>query len=151
MDKDLLDRDFVTKKLIELEDQSRRNNFRIDGVEETPNETWDVCKEKVQSIIKEELGITAEIELDRCNRTSKLKKNQPKPRTIVCRFLRYKDKEKTFKNSKKLKDTGIFIFEDFCKETVELRKSLWQEVLEHHGQGWITYLNYRQVLVRDRR
>ena len=52
----------------------RRNNLRIDHVKETPNETWDVCKGKVQSIIKEELGITAEIELDRCHRTGKLKK-----------------------------------------------------------------------------
>ena len=52
----------------------RRNNLRIDNVKETPNETWDVCKVKAQSIIKEELGITAEIELDRCHRTGKLKK-----------------------------------------------------------------------------
>ena len=87
MDEDLLDLDFVTEKLIELEDWSRRNSLRINGVEETPNETWDVCEEKVQSITKEELGITAEIELDRCHHTSKLKKNQSKPRTIVCRFL----------------------------------------------------------------
>ena len=74
MDEDLLDPDIVTKKLIGLEDQSRRNNPRIDVVEETLNETWDACEEKVQSIIKEELGITAEIELDRCHRTGKLKK-----------------------------------------------------------------------------
>ena len=106
----------------------RQNNRRISGVEETPNETWDISKEKVQSIIKEKLGITVEIELDRCHRTGKFKINQSKPRTIVCRFLRFKDKEKNFKNSRKLKDTGIFIFEDFCKETVELQKLLLQEL-----------------------
>ena len=89
-------------------------------MKETPNETWDVCKVKAQSIIKEELGITAEIELDRCHRTGKLKKNQSKPRTIVSRFLRFKDKEKFFKYLQKLKDTGIFIFEDVFKETVAL-------------------------------
>ena len=120
MYEDLLDPDFVTEKLIELEDRSRQDNLRIDGVEETPNETWDICEEKVQSIIKEELGITAEIELDHCHRTGKFKKNQSKPRIIVCRFLRFKDNGKLFKIQKKLKDTGIFIFEDFCKETVEL-------------------------------
>ena len=134
--------------MIELEDRSRQNNLRINGVEETPNERWDG---KVQSIIKEELEITAEIELERCHRTGKFKKNQSKPRTIVCEFLRFKGKEKTFKNSKKSKDTGIFIFEDFCKETVELRKSLWQEVLEHRWQGRIAYQNNRQVVGRDRR
>ena len=131
LDEDLLDLDFVTKKLIELEDQLCRNNLRNDGVEETPNQTWDAFEEKFQSTIKEELGITAEIELGCYHRTGKLKNNQSKSRTIVCRFLRFKGKEIFLKNSKKLKDTGYFICEDFCKETVELRKSLWQEVLEH--------------------
>ena len=145
---DLLDPDFVTEKLKELEDRSRRNNLRIDGVEETPNETWDVCEEKVQSIIKEELGIAGEIELDRCHLTCKFKKSQSKPRTIVCKFLRFKDKENFLKDSKKLKDTVISIFEDFYKEAVELRKSLWQEVLEHRRQGRIAYLNYRQVVCK---
>ena len=148
MGEDLLDPDFVAEKLIELEDRSWQNNLRINGVKETPNKTWDVCEEKVHSIIKEEFEITAEIELDRFHCTSKFKKNQSKPRTIVCRFLRFKDKEKILKNSKKLKDTGIFIFEDFCKETVELRKSLWQEVLEHCRQGRIAYLNYKQVICK---
>ena len=41
LDEDLLDPDFVTEKLIELEDRSRQNNLRINGVEETPNERWD--------------------------------------------------------------------------------------------------------------
>ena len=148
---DLLDSEYVMGKLIELEDRSRRSNLRIDGVEETPNETWDICEGKVQDIVKSKLGITAEIEFDRCHRNSKFKKNQAKPRTIVCRLLRFKDKEKILQNSKKLKNTGTFIYEDFCKETMELRKSLWEEVLEHRRQNKIAYLNYRQVVVRGRR
>ena len=98
LDEDLLDPDFVTEKLIELEDRSRQNNLRINGVEETPNETWDICEEKVQSIVKEELGIIAEIEMNRFHCNGKLKRNQSKPRTIVCRFLRFKDKEKILKD-----------------------------------------------------
>ena len=42
LDENLSDPDFVTKKLIEMEDKSRQNNLRIDGVEETLSETWDV-------------------------------------------------------------------------------------------------------------
>ena len=106
----LLDPEYVMGKLIELEDRSRRNNLRIDGMEETPNETWNVCEGKVQDIVKNKLGITAEIEFDRCHRTCKFKKNQAKPRTIVCRLLRFKDKEKILQNSKKLKNTGTFIY-----------------------------------------
>ena len=36
---DVLDPDYVTNKLIELEDWSRRNNIRIDGIEDDQNET----------------------------------------------------------------------------------------------------------------
>ena len=57
-----------------------------------------------------------------------MKKNQSnndrrsRPRTIVCKLLRFKDKQKIIQNSKKLKDTGIFFYEDFCKDTMDLRK-----------------------------
>ena len=43
---DLLDSDYDTGKLIELQDRSRRNKLLIPGVEETPNETWDICEKK---------------------------------------------------------------------------------------------------------
>ena len=33
-----LDSGFIEDKLIDLEDQSRRNNLRIDGIKERPNE-----------------------------------------------------------------------------------------------------------------
>ena len=39
IEKDLLDPDDVSAKLVELEDRSQRNNLRIDGFQETPNET----------------------------------------------------------------------------------------------------------------
>ena len=57
-------------------------------------------------------------------------------------FLRSKDKHKVLQNSKKLRNTGIFFYEDFSKATMELRKFLWEEVL-------IAYLNYRSIVVKD--
>ena len=38
---DVLDPDYATNKLIELEDRSRHNNIRIDGIEEEQYETLD--------------------------------------------------------------------------------------------------------------
>ena len=55
---DLLDPTFVMEKLTELEDRSRRNNVRIDGIPETPNETWENCEEEVRKIIRNKLDIT---------------------------------------------------------------------------------------------
>ena len=64
----------MTNKLIELEDRSRRNNIRIDGIEEEQYETWDRCEEKVQKVIKDKLGIEDEVEIDHCYRMKKVEK-----------------------------------------------------------------------------
>ena len=58
--------------------------------------------------------------------------------------------KKILQNAKKLKDTGIFIYEDFCSDTMELRKSLWEKVLEYHQQGKYVYLNYRTIVARNK-
>ena len=125
-----------------------RNNLRIDGIEEEPNETWEECEENVQQMIKEKLGITEPIEIDRCHRISKQKKPN-RPRTVICRITKFKDKQKILKNAKHLKGSGIYIYEGFCKETIELRKTLWDQVLEYRRQNKFAYLNYRSIVVRD--
>ena len=47
----------------------------------------------------------------------------------------------------KLKNLGIYIYEDFWKDTMEIRKSLWKEVLNYRCQRKFTYLNYRSAVV----
>ena len=59
----LLDPTFVMEKLTELEDRSRRNNVRIDGIPETSNETWESCEEEVRNFIKNKLDVTDDIEI----------------------------------------------------------------------------------------
>ena len=59
------------------------------------------------------------------------------PRTIICRLFRFKDKQIIIQGSKKLKNTGIFIYENFCKDTMDLRKQLWEKVLEHQANNKI--------------
>ena len=84
---DLLDPKYVSSKLIELEDRSRRNNLRIDGINEKPNETWDECEARVQELTEVNLGITDTIESERCHRTSaqtNSSKNQNHSQTIIC-------------------------------------------------------------------
>ena len=48
----------------------------------------------MQDIVENKLGTTTEFEFDRCHRTGKFKRNQSKPRRIVCRLLRFKDIKK---------------------------------------------------------
>ena len=62
------------------------------------------------------------------------------PQAIICKETKFNDKQKTLKNVKSLKDTGIFIYEDFCKDTMEVRKKLWNQVLEYRKQNKMQYL-----------
>ena len=58
----------MKKKLIELEDRSRRNNLRVDGIKERPNETWEDYENKLHTLFKESLGIEEEIAIERAHR-----------------------------------------------------------------------------------
>ena len=131
----ILDPNDVSSKIIESGDRSRRNNLRIDGIEEKPNETWEDCEIEIQELIKNKLEMNEHIESDRCHRLSK-KKNQNRPRIIICWITKFKENR-------------ISIYEDFCKDTMELRKELWQEMLEYRRQNKFAYLNYRSIVVRD--
>ena len=50
------------------------------------------------------------------------------------------------KNAKKLKNTNIFIDENFSPKAMEYRKQLWEEVKELCRKSSIAYLNYRLVV-----
>ena len=49
--------DYFKNKLTILEDLSRRNNIRIEGILGSENEGWDVTEEKLRKVIKGELDI----------------------------------------------------------------------------------------------
>ena len=108
-----------------MDDRSRRNNLRIDVVDEKPSKTWDECEARVQELIEVNLGRTDTIEFEKYHRISaqtNSSKNQNRSRTIICKATKFKDKQKILKSAKCLKDTGISMYEGFCKDTMDLRK-----------------------------
>ena len=92
------------------------------------------------------------MEIDRCHRVkSRNQSGQPqgRPHTIIYQFNKFKDKQQILNKAKKLKDTGIYIYEDFSKDTMDLRKTLWEKVLQYRRQNKLACLNYRSTIVRD--
>ena len=54
-------------KLEALENHSRRNNVRVNGIPESvERETWESIKSKVKDVINDKLGIAADIERAHC-------------------------------------------------------------------------------------
>ena len=47
----------LKEKLRDMEDRSRRNNLRIDGIVEDYDETWEVMEKKVQSMFINKLNL----------------------------------------------------------------------------------------------
>ena len=117
-------------KLRQLEDRQRRNNLRIDGLDDNENESWDDTD--ATEMFEHCLGVTGVI-IERAHRTGdkerrKKEGNYVRPRTIVLKLLNYKDKTRILRNVKKLKGTGIFINEDYSHETLLIRKQLFEEM-----------------------
>ncbi|XP_057304910.1 uncharacterized protein LOC130641911 [Hydractinia symbiolongicarpus] len=116
----------LKEKLREMEDRSRRNNLRIDGLAEHEKGSWEDCKQKVKNLLKQKLNLE-NIIIERIHRVRPMTEKEG-PRTIVAKLLNWEDKEAILMNAKKLKNTCIYIYEDFSAATRLIRKEKWIEV-----------------------
>ena len=114
---------------------------------------------KVQEMFRMKMRTEENIEIDRGHRIILEKKDHciiPKkkdpthPKNIICRLTKFKEKQKILINAKVLKDTSIFIYENYCKDTMSVRKKLREQVLNYHKQDKIAYLDYRSIVVRNK-
>ncbi|XP_065642544.1 uncharacterized protein LOC136074167 [Hydra vulgaris] len=138
----------LKKKSIDLENRSRRNNLRIDGIKENPEENWSDCEKAVKDIFKTKLNILSEVVVERAHRVGAVKDNKT-PRSIVLKLLNYHDKNKILSSVNKLKGTGIYIKEDYPKETMLERKKLWEEVKRLRNEGKFAVIKFDKIYCRD--
>lgn len=74
-----------------LESQSRRENLKFFGIEESRKESWDESENKVRKYIAEGLNIDdTSIQIERAHRLG----GSSTPRPIIVKFSFFKDKEK---------------------------------------------------------
>ena len=139
----------IENKLVDLEDRSRRNNLRINGIKEGKNETWEEFEERVNCFLEEKLNIdTSEIWIERAHRVGE--KTNGQERQVVVLFNSYKNKLDILRNCKRLKGTNFSVFENFSKETASIRKEKWKEVPKNRQNGKISSLQYKTVICKER-
>ena len=102
------------------EDYSRRNNVRIAGLQELQAETWEQTIVEISKLLEEKLQLP-NIEMERAHRIGQRRDNQP--RQVIARFARYSDREAVIRNAAKLRGTKIYINEDLCPASQELRRA----------------------------
>ena len=148
----------LVNKLTELEDRSRRNNLRIDGIVEDDNETWDESETKVRQIIRNDLDIedADNIQIERAHRSGKSNGRDGSrniKRTIIVRFLNYKDKEVILSKyrSKQLWKKNIYFNEDFSERTLAVRKDLFRRAKDIRANGGYAKVVYNKLITRDPR
>ena len=95
-----------------LEQYGRRNCLLLHGANETENENTDQI---IIDTANTTLGLNLRIEdISRSHRIGK-PKTAGKPRPIIARFVRYRERSAVFANKKKLKGTGKMITESLTR------------------------------------
>lgn len=138
-----------------LDNQMRRNNLRIEGVNEIENETWEKTESLVKSTLTSKLNFTADeikdMTIERAHRvrmtgTNNLSVHKP----IVVRFNSFKSRDSVLKACRLHKPGGLHVFEDFSSRVMRRRKELLPEMYARRNEGKIAYLSYNKLVVKER-
>jgi chromosome segregation ATPase len=128
--------------IMDLRCRSMQQNLVFRGLMENGNEN---CEALIKEFIENELNIEKDIELDRAHRMGKRRSNMTKPRKIVARFTKFKDKELVLSEARKnLRQKPYSVFEQFPDEIEERRRKLYP--LMHKA----TFQGHKVRLYRDR-
>lgn len=137
-----------------LDSQARRANVIIDGIPEAEKENNLVTEEKVLKIFEEKLNLDPKtVGVEQVTRTGKVNitsdGTQGRPRPVIVRFHRTKDRDMVLRNARKLKGTRIFINEDYPEAVRQRRKELLPKMKEARERGDIAFLRYDKLIIRQ--
>lgn len=108
----------------DLNNRLLRNNVIFKGIVEQDLETWQQTEELVTEFVSKYLGIAAS-EIERAHRIGQ--KRPGHTRSIIVKFLNFKEKTTILKNEfkqKKLESSRVWIEEDFSLRMQFIRKKL---------------------------
>lgn len=130
------------------EDYSRRNNIRINGMEEQGSgETWEQTAAAVSSLLEQKMELPG-IELERAHRVGIRRDGKPRP--IIARFSRYCEREAVMRNAKKLKGTNIYVNEDLCPESQSIKMSQMPLLKQARAQGKVAFFRHTKLIIREK-
>ena len=148
--------DFHCDKMEYLENQSRRNNIRIDGIPEEPDETWEDTESKAKVALESKLNLPFKVEIERAHRTGKVNRrsddnaSSTRPRTVICRLVSWKQKDPILKAARIVKPDGMFVNEDLAAETLQRRKDELPKLKQAKQAGKIAYFVLDKLIIKDR-
>ena len=139
----------LINRLDSQEDYSRKKNIRIDGIVKSSSENNEQTHLKVDQLLKDKLGL-GNIKIDVAHRIPNRDSDSKSPRTIIARLNRESDRDSIMKSTRKLKQTGIFINEDICENTIKIRKELYPKLKAAREANNIAYIKRRNLIIRKK-
>lgn len=136
-----------------LENQSRRNNLVISGLgPDKADETWAETESKVQELFTTKLKLDASVEIERARRNGRYRVDSERPRSVVVKLLRFKDKQQILARARSnLKTTSVYINEDYSERVRKRRAELLPAMKEARARGDYAIISYDRLIVRPRR
>ena len=141
--------DMLSIKCDSLEQYSRRTSIRISGLKDVPHQEVEA---NVINILQEKLNLNIDQStIDRCHPIGKPKNGN---RSVLVKFLSYRQQREVLANRSKLKGTGIGISEDLTKTRYGLninavkkygRKFVW--TLD--GKIYVKFRGKKYTIVSD--
>lgn len=133
----------------------RNNNIIVFGLEEKEKSSYELIK-KLKENFNQDLNINIEeYEVNKIHRLGNKKRESSKPRPVLCLFINNWKKNEIIRNKKNLKaliyirQTLIYITEDYSKEVLEKRKELQAELTKERKKGNLAYLKYDKLIVKE--
>ena len=139
----------VEQKIDYIDDKQRKCNVILSGVDENRGENMEQCIKKATDVLRNKLEIT-DPDINIAYRIGK-PYIDGKNRDIMIKFNNMTQKENVLKKRKNLKGQPLYVNEDYCKNTIEIRKSLLPKVKEARQKGMFAYINYRELIVKPAR
>ncbi|XP_046358682.2 uncharacterized protein LOC124136730 [Haliotis rufescens] len=126
-----------------LENVSRRNNLIFHGVPRgNETESWTDCELIVKNVLRDDLQLLDDVNIQRAHRITKGK-------AIIVKLADDKDKHAILRASKALKDTGMFITEDFSPLVRQKRKKLLPKMFQARESGLKVFLRFDKLYTED--
>lgn len=130
------------------EDYNRRKNLRITGLrEQSGGESWEETVQLVTKLLEDKLQVPT-LKLEKAHRVGQ--GNHLRHRTIIARFEKYGDRETVLRNAHKLKGTGVYVNEDLCQASQEIRNKQLPLLKEARGRGKIAFFKHTKLIIKER-
>ena len=133
----------LEEDILDLKCRSMRDNLLFIGI---PEEEEEDCEELLTNFVHDKMRVRKDIEFERVHRIGRKPHNtNARPRNIVAKFSRFKDRELVRRQAPlTLKGSNFYVQEQFPPEVEQRRKSLYPVMREARRR------KDRVKLVRDR-